>query len=121
MKQRPIVHIEISTTDRIASAKFYTELFGWKVEQAPEFNYATFVAEGGPGGGFNSVSENYPAGTIVSYIGTDDIEGDLALAEKLGAKVLMTRIEIPGMGWTAMFLDPFGNKIGLWTEAPKKD
>ena len=32
MAQRNIVHIEFSTRDPKESAKFYGELFGWKME-----------------------------------------------------------------------------------------
>ena len=57
MSQHPIVHIEISTKDRESDAQFYSQLFGWKFEHMPEMNYATFEAEGGPGGGLNPVQE----------------------------------------------------------------
>ncbi len=115
MSNHPVVHIEISAKDREASGKFYANLFGWKVEQMPEMNYATFETGEGVGGGLSPVMENNPAGTVVVYIGTDDINATLAQAEKLGSKTLVPKTEIPGMGWFSIFLDPDGNKIGLFT------
>ena len=115
MSKHPVVHIEISAKDLEASGKFYADLFGWKVEHIPEMNYATFESGEGVGGGFNPVQEGNPAGTVVVYIGTDDIEASLAKAEQLGGKAIVPRSEIPGMGWFGMFLDPSGNKIGLFT------
>lgn len=111
----PIVHIEFSTKDREESGKFYAELFGWKIEQMPEMNYAMFEAGDGPGGGLNPVQDDYPAGTVTVYVGTDDIEATLAKAEQLGGKTLVPKSEIPGQGWFGMFSDPTGNTIGLFT------
>jgi predicted enzyme related to lactoylglutathione lyase len=118
MAKHPIVHIEISAKDRVAAAQFYSELFGWKVEQIPDMNYATFEAEGGPGGGFNPVTDENPAGTVTVYIDTEDIEGDLARVEKFGGKTVVPKMEIPGIGWFAMFKDPTGNVLALYTDMP---
>jgi predicted enzyme related to lactoylglutathione lyase len=114
MSDHPIVHIEFSSKNLAATGKFYADLFGWKVEQIPEMNYATFAAEGGPGGGFNPVSDTNPAGTIMVYVGTDDIEASLAKAESLRGKILVQKMEIPKMGWWAIFQDPDGNSIALY-------
>lgn len=112
----PIVHIELSAHDRETAARFYSEIFGWKVEQVPQMNYATFEAEGGPGGGFNPVSEQYPAGSVLVYIGTEDIESSLRRIESLGGKTLVPKTEIPNIGWFAIFSDPTGNRVGLYTD-----
>lgn len=118
MSTHPIVHIEFSAKDHVAAAKFYSDLFGWKTESIPQMNYATFAAEGGPGGGFAPVGETNPAGSTVVYVDSEDIEGDLAKAVKLGAKALVHKTEIPGMGWFGLFTDPTGNLVGLYTNKP---
>jgi len=33
MAQHPIVHIEFSAKDREAAGKFYSEIFGWQIQQ----------------------------------------------------------------------------------------
>lgn len=118
MSTHPIVHIEISAKDLGAASKFYADLFGWKIEPMPEMNYATFEAEGGPGGGFNPVSDENPAGTVLVYVGTEDILASLDQVVKLGGKLVVPKTEIPGMGWFAIFSDPTGNNIGLFQEMP---
>jgi predicted enzyme related to lactoylglutathione lyase len=115
MSRYGIVHVEFSANDLQSAAKFYGDLFGWKIEHIPEMNYATFDPEEGPGGGFNPVSDSNPAGTVLVYVGTDDIEGSLARAESLGAKTIVPKTEIPQTGWFAIFIDPTGNQIGLYT------
>ena len=54
-------------------------------------------------------------GDVLIYIGTDDIEASLAKIQALGGKVVAPKTEIPQTGWFAIFTDPTGNKIGLYT------
>ncbi len=118
MSKHPIVHIEFSAKNREAAGKFYSQLFDWQVQQMPEMNYATFEAEGGPGGGFSPVNDENPAGTVLVYIETDDIEASLAKIKSLGGKVIAPKQEIPGVGWFGIFADPTGNRVGLFTAKP---
>ena len=112
MSKHPIVHVEFSANDRQAAGKFYSDVFGWEVQQMPEMNYAMFSA--GVGGGLNPVGDNNPAGTTLVHIGTDDIEATLAKIAAHGGKMTVPKTEIPGMGWFAIFNDPTGNTIGLY-------
>lgn len=112
-----VVHIELSAKDPKAAGKFYKDLFGWEIEEDEELNYVQFGGgEGSVGGGFVSIDENTPAGTVVPYASTDDIEAALAKAESLGATTLMPKTEIPGVGWFGLFVDPSGNRVGLYTD-----
>ena len=111
----PIVHVEFSSRDRAESANFYSVVFGWKTVDLPEMNYTIYEAEGGPGGGFNLVTDQKPAGTVAVYISTDDIDTTLADVEANGGKTLIPKSEIPQTGWFAFFSDPTGNVVGLYT------
>lgn len=115
MKQRSIVHVEIPSGDRMTSAKFYNKLFGWEYEDMPEMNYTTF-SSGSLGGGYNPLGETVKAGEVVFYISSDDIEADLKAIEAEGGKTVVPKSEIPGMGWFALFTDPTGNRVGLYTD-----
>lgn len=114
MSGHPIVHVEFVTEDHEAIGQFYHTLFGWQIQQLPEMNYATFDPGDGPGGGFNPVSEESPVGTVMVYIGSDDIDADLKRAEQLGGKVLAWCSEIPGIGYYGIFQDPSGNRLALY-------
>ena len=113
MSKHPIIHIEFSSKNRETDASFFSELFGWSFSQMPEMNYATFEAEGGPGGGLNPIQDEYPAGTIMVYVQTDNIDESLTKAVELGGELVHPKSEIPGVGWYAFFLDLTGNKIAL--------
>jgi predicted enzyme related to lactoylglutathione lyase len=55
-----------------------------------------------------------PGQGIVNYISVESVADYVAKAEKLGAKVLMPKSAVPGMGWFAQLLDPEGNCFALW-------
>jgi hypothetical protein len=116
MSKRNIVHVEIPAGNVEAAAGFYRDLFGWKTTSMPEMNYTMFETNDGDDyGGFPLVSDENPAGQVLIYIDSDDIEADLKKVEKLGGKVIHPKAEIPGMGWFGVFQDPTGNVLGLYT------
>ncbi len=120
MSNHPIVHIEIPAKKAQEAGKFYGDLFGWKIEADPTYNYVQFQAEGGPGGGFvevdgSSAPIQYKPDSLLVYVLTDDINATLAKVESLGGKTVLPKTEIPQMGWWAVFADPTGNRIGLFT------
>ena len=122
MAEHNIVHIEFPANDPKEGAGFYSELFGWKTQEAPG-PYWMWATEGGLGGGFNPVGTGgmfeVKPGEVIVYVSTDDIDASLAKAESLGAKTLTGKSPIPGMGWFAAFSDPTGNIVGLYTDDPQ--
>jgi len=116
VSSHPIVHVEIPAHDPAAAGRFYADLFGWAIQSMPEFDYHTFAAQPGPGGGFPKVDDQtFKPGDVTVYVGTDDIGATLAKVEALGGKTLLPKTEIPNIGWFAFFSDPTGNRIGLFT------
>jgi len=116
MSKRNIVHVEIPAVNVDGAGKFYQDLFGWKIQPIPEMNYTMWEAgEGDEYGGFPQVSQDNPAGQVLVYIASDDIEADLKQVEKLGGKVLHAKDEIPGTGWFGIFQDPTGNVLAVYT------
>lgn len=117
MAKHSIVHVEIPASDPNAAGKFYGDVFGFKIEADEEMNYVQFTPEDGPGGGFPELGDQFKPGDVVVYIGTDDIEATLAEIEASGGATVMPKTEIPGIGWFAMFSDPTGNTLALYTSA----
>jgi len=113
MSNHPIIHIEFSSKNREIDAGFFSELFGWSFNQMPEMDYATFEAEGGPGGGLNPIQDEIPAGTIMVYVHTDNIDETFTKAVELGGKIVRPKSEIPGVGWYGFFTDLTGNTIAI--------
>lgn len=115
MSKRNVVHVEIPAADVPAGAKFYEDLFGWKIHHAPEFDYTMWEDGSGSGGGFNKVTDSTPVGLVLVYIDSDDIDADLQKVEQLGGSVVAPKTEIPGTGWFGIFKDPTGNTLALYT------
>ncbi len=65
--------------------------------------------------GGSSAPIQYKPDSLLVYVSTDDIDATLAKVESLGGKTVLPKTEIPQMGWWAVFADPTGNRIGLFT------
>jgi len=116
MSKRNVVHVEIPAANVKAAGKFYGDLFGWKISHDDALNYSMWEAGNGDSyGGFPQVSDEAPAGQVLVYIASDDIEADLKKVEQLGGKIIHPKAEIPQTGWYAFFQDPTGNVLGLYT------
>lgn len=120
MSKRNIVHVEIPAANVESAGKFYQELLGWKLQHIPEMNYTMWESEGGESGGFTDVSADMPAGQVMVYIHSDDIEADLKKVEELGGKALHPKTEIPQTGWYGIFQDPTGNVLALYTSVDEE-
>lgn len=126
MSNHPIIHVEFSASNPAESAEFYSKLFGWKMEQYGDSDYWMFESETNHGGGFNKVGGDSPGGEltkpgeVIVYVYTEDADASLAKAEELGGSIVTPRVEIPGMGWYAIFRDPTGNLVGLFQGVPQE-
>ena len=118
MSKYPIVHIEIPSKDAKKNSKFYADLFGWKMTVYEESDYVIFDSgEGSPGGGFPPLADFNKTDRLLVYVQSDDIEADLKKAGSLGGKTVLPKTEILGQGWYAIFTDPEGNTLALYTGA----
>ena len=108
-----ITHIELSTRNLEETKEFYTSVFEWDIKDYPEMNYSTFNAEGGTGGGFNPITDEYPEGTVMIYINTPNLTETLEKVKAAGGTIIMDGYDIPTVGRMATFKDPTGNVISL--------
>jgi uncharacterized protein len=113
----PFAHIELTTDNLKAAAKFYGKVFAWKLTDMPGMGYTMIDVGGGTGGGMQSKpSESAPTGWM-PYVQVDDVKATIAKAAKAGASVMLPYQEIGGgMGAIGVFADPNGAVIGVWEE-----
>ncbi len=117
MTRRPVMHIDIPTANRTATAEFYATLFGWDTRHEP--NYSWFSAEN-VGGGFPDVQHGLQAivevlrvGDVVLYFPSEDIEADLQRITACGGTILLGKTRAGEDHYVALFTDPNGVRLGL--------
>jgi predicted enzyme related to lactoylglutathione lyase len=113
MGKRSIVHWEIPTANAEVTRKFYADLFGFEFTHSDDPEYWSF-ATGNVGGGLSNLSDSVKPGDILLYLESDDIDADLKQIAAAGGAVVMPTMEIPTIGWFAVFTDPTGNTLALF-------
>ena len=115
-----IVHFDVASDDPERAKKFYEGLFDWKMESPPGMTDYYLIetkdlnGEIGVRGGLGKRGE--PGQRITSYIGVDSIEGYTAKVEKLGGKLIQSKMTVPGWDYLAICFDTEDNMFGLWQE-----
>lgn len=101
-------HAEMISKDPAATQKFMEKAFGLKFNEmgAEMGNYRMHgKTEGAEGGsiGLRGLMGPETTGTVV-YLTVPNIDDGLKAATGAGAKVVMGKTEIPGMGWSAVYI-----------------
>ena len=122
MGDHTIIHFEIPADDVEKLRKFYSDLFGWKIERTPGpmeyFMIETVpVDEKGmplrPGVNGGMLKRQNPQHRPVNYIAVESVDNYIAKIEQLGGKIIVPKMEVPGIGWWAFALDPEGNQFAI--------
>jgi predicted enzyme related to lactoylglutathione lyase len=127
MQKNTISHFEIYADDPDKLAKFYTDLFDWKVTPVSGMDYRmVYTSEtdekgmlkqpGAINGGIAKKPDGFHINGAVNYTMVDSIEQSVARAKALGARLTKDKTAVPGMGWFAMFVDPEGNNFAVFKE-----
>jgi uncharacterized protein len=110
-----VVWFEVVGKDGVKLRKFYSDLFGWKIDVAQgDMDYGLVAANSnGIAGGVGQAQDGGP-GHVTFFVEVDDPKAYLAKAEKLGGKTVVPPMEVPNYNLTfAYFTDPQGHLIGL--------
>ena len=113
-----ITWFEIPTTDFERATRFYEAMLDAKLRAHPGPEPCNMfpIEQGGVGGCIIQRPHQKPAndGTLVYLNAEGKLDATLKRAEKLNAKVLVPRTEIPGgSGFYACVVDSEGNHVGL--------
>ena len=114
-----ITHFIVPADNVERAKKFYSEIFGWKIERLPgPFEYYEINTGDGEGINGGMAKRNTPQETIVNYVDVPSINEYVAKVEQLGGKVVVPKMAVPGCGYSAVCMDMENNTFGLW-EASK--
>jgi uncharacterized protein len=129
-----IVHFEIPADDVERARKFYSTLFGWKIEKievrkdGETIDYwmiSTTSSSEGKGGGSHEEKKSAsidgglmkrqdPQQPNLNYISVSSIDEYSKKVKELGGKVVMPKTEITGYGFFAVCIDTENNAFALW-------
>lgn len=116
-----IIWHDLFTTDLQRSMTFYQQVAGWsyKTEHATDFtwgggekDFVLALLDEEAGAGFTETPPALTDGWI-AYVEVQDVDATTALAEKLGATIIRSPFEVPGVGRNALLRDPAGALFGI--------
>ncbi len=116
-----VVHFEIEATDTERAKKFYTDAFGWEMQQMGEDmgNYVVIKTgdEKSPGGINGGMMKSQQDGKELNayscVISVDNIDESIEKVKGSGGEVLGEKVNIPGVGMYVKCKDTEGNNFSL--------
>jgi predicted enzyme related to lactoylglutathione lyase len=118
-----IVWFQIPADDVARAKKFYSALFGWKINPFPnsppgEHEYIdTGGADASPDGGL--IKRKHPEHAITTYVGVPSVTKLITKIEKLGGSICEPKTPVPGTGYFAICKDTENNTFAIWEANPK--
>src|SRR5690242_19069096 len=118
--QGSFVWQELVTADTAAAGAFYPKVTGWRSQSSPDSSsYTMFTGASGPIAGMMRLTDELRQKGVpphwMPYIGADDVDGAVASAERLGAKVQHAPSDIENnIGRFAVLTDPQGATFGIY-------
>jgi uncharacterized protein len=117
-----VIHFEIPADDVEKLSKFYGKLFGWKIVKMPgpieywgiqtvPVDEQGMLLRNGVNGGI--MKRQNPEHKPVNYIAVESVDKYVKKIEELGGRVVVPKMEVPGVGWWALALDPDGNQFAI--------
>ncbi len=124
-----VIHFEIPVDDLERAKKFYSEIFGWKLTDAPgemQYTLANTVEvdennmpkeSGAINGGI--MKRMFPEDRPVIVIDVSSIDEYVEKIKNRGCKLVMPKQQVGDMGLYARVTDSEGNVIGIWQNIRK--
>lgn len=113
--------IELSTSDRVAATRFYTQLFGWTTNETPLGGGAVYVMLQKNGRDVGALYEMFPQQREegvppfwMSYVAVESADEMAEKAKQLGATVMKDAFDVMDVGRMAVLTDPVGAVFSLW-------
>ncbi len=111
--------LEIAADDLNRAKRFYSELFGWKIEEIPVpfgKDYLLIRTADGNNIAGGLVKRRSPSHNTVNYIDVPSTDKYTAKVTHLGGKVLVPKTAVPGMGYFVVCEDTEDNAFGIWED-----
>jgi hypothetical protein len=114
-----VIHFEISADNPQRAVKFYTEAFGWQIQNWGDQPYwlATTGPEAEPGIN-GAIMPREEKRTTVNIISVTSLEETSEKITRAGGKLTTPRTAVPGIGYFRYCQDMEGNTFGIMQSDP---
>ena len=113
--------VELGTTDVEAAKKFYTELFGWSINDTPagpDMVYTMLQLEGKELAALYELQEEQKSKGVpphwLSYVSVASADEVVVRAKSLGGNVIKEAFDVFDAGRMALLQDPTGATFAVW-------
>lgn len=123
-----VIHFEIHAHNTERAMKFYTDMFSWQFQKwdgpMPYWLVTTGPSEEpGINGGLMQrmgppPTEGQPVNAYVCTVNVANLDASMSTLLKVGGKVALAKMPIPGVGWLAYGVDTEGNIFGMMQSDP---
>jgi predicted enzyme related to lactoylglutathione lyase len=116
-----IVHFEIPAQNPAKLSEFYKKSLGWTFKDSgmKEMKYWMIKTATKPKVGGGMYKKDNPKQGIVNYYNTPNIQTAIDKIKKNGGRIVVDKMKVMDMGWSAIALDPEGNMLGLFQPAKR--
>lgn len=123
MKMNPVIHFEMPYREVKRLSKFYSNVFGWKMQHLPKMGSYVLATtspvdkkgmhkkKGAINGGFFPKGDYGNAPHLV--IAVDSLDKHIQMVKKAGGKISGKPMDIPGVGKFVMIKDTEDNTVGM--------
>jgi predicted enzyme related to lactoylglutathione lyase len=112
-----MIHFEIPADEPDRAIKFYTDVFGWKINRMPGSQMQYWLVDAGDAKepGINgAIMARGQEECIIDTISVPDVDEYIRKIRSGGGKILRSKTTVPGVGYMAYFEDTEGNKLGIF-------
>lgn len=110
---------ELSTTDIDGAVRFYSEVFGWRIEPNAMGTFVYWVLHAGDrqvGGLYEAPKGSPQVPFWHSYVSVDDVDAAAHRAQEIGATALSEPHDLPNVGRMVLMRDPQGAMFSLFRD-----
>ena len=114
-----VEHFDIAADDPERAMKFYTDVFGWKIEkwEGPmDYWLVTTGPDDQPGINGGIAKRKNPSESTTNTIGVASVDEYTAKITEADEKILQSKMPIPDVGYFALCQDTEGNVFGIIEE-----
>lgn len=112
-----LCHFELMVSDVDKAKVFYGKIFDWKFTGSDMPGYTMIDTGKEPGGGMMKKPDEVPGFALSVYYLVDSIDETLKKVADAGGCMLVPKMEIPTIGWWALFTDPDGIPVSIFESA----